>query len=170
MEKSTLSKKSISSALFFSCPKTSNSECLDIVERDYFFYFSLENSLCNDYVTETLFNAMEYYVIPVVYGRVNYEDFLPPHSFIDVNQFNRTTDLANYLIQLSSDPAEYSKYFWWKKFYPKININRNYRNLCRAIHELSSSEILPEDVTFYSNIESWWKDNQCLESPSIQLI
>lgn len=39
------------------CP--SSKDCYaQLVEPDYFFYLSFENSLCVDYVTEKLYNAL----------------------------------------------------------------------------------------------------------------
>uniref|UniRef100_A0A1B0CEU6 Fucosyltransferase n=1 Tax=Lutzomyia longipalpis TaxID=7200 RepID=A0A1B0CEU6_LUTLO len=149
------------------CPGTQD-ECLEMVERDYFFIFIAENSICKDFITEALFSAMRYYIVPVVYGGANYGDFLPPHSFIDANKFNRTTELADYLQRLASDPTEYGKFFWWKKFYPQVRTKRTIRGLCRAIQEFSTR---PARTGKFANIQSWWQDDsQCAQVPIIQLI
>lgn len=41
---------------------------------DYYFYFSIENSFSEDYVTEKLLHALKHYAIPVVYGGANLQD------------------------------------------------------------------------------------------------
>ena len=59
--------------------------------KDYKFYLSLENSLCQEYITEKFFNAMESGMIPVVNGGLSKEDYqsmVPPHSYIHVDDFN----------------------------------------------------------------------------------
>lgn len=57
------------------CSRTwdfSTPECYDMLESNYKFYLSFENSVCPDYVTEKFFHAMSRYIIPVVYGGANY--------------------------------------------------------------------------------------------------
>ena len=40
--------------------------------KNYMFYFSFENSLCLDYVTEKFFEMLKYNMVPVVYASANY--------------------------------------------------------------------------------------------------
>lgn len=58
------------------CPKDRMEECYALVETDYYFYLSFENSLCEDYVTEKLLTALEHYAVPVVFGGANYSRFV----------------------------------------------------------------------------------------------
>ena len=57
-----------------------------MIERDYKFYLSFENSMCKDYVTEVFFDAMNRTILPVVLGGDPeiYDDIAPTHSFINV--------------------------------------------------------------------------------------
>ncbi|XP_014205411.1 alpha-(1,3)-fucosyltransferase C isoform X2 [Copidosoma floridanum] len=91
------------------------------VEPRYFFYLSFENSLCEDYITEKFFNALNHSVVPVVYGGANYSRFAPPNSYINALDFDSPQELAKYLILLSKDVRAYKKYFHWKRHYRIIS-------------------------------------------------
>lgn len=56
----------------FSCPRTKESTCFDIIKKNYYFYFAMENSFSEDYVTEKLLLALNNYAVPIVYGAANY--------------------------------------------------------------------------------------------------
>lgn len=80
-----------------------------MVEKDYMFYLSFENSLCKDYITEKFYNAMNHSVVPITLGGAlngahnDYEDAAgaPRHSFIDVlREYPKPADLAAYLKSL----------------------------------------------------------------------
>lgn len=55
------------------CPRSSMQKCLELLETDYYFYFSFENSFAEDYVTEKLLHALKHYAVPVVYGGADYK-------------------------------------------------------------------------------------------------
>ena len=107
------------------CPKSSSGqdECYQMLSRDYKFYLSLENSLCDDYVTEKLFNVLRYDVIPVVYGGANYSKILPPNSYIDVQDFTTIQTLVNYLKKVGNDERLYRSYFDWKQSKSSVEVD-----------------------------------------------
>lgn len=43
-------------------------DCWVEVLKDYHFYMAMENNLCDQYITEKLYNPMKYNLVPVVYG------------------------------------------------------------------------------------------------------
>ena len=51
------------------------------------FYLSLENALCNDYVTEKFFHHFRQDTVLIVRGGANYDRLLPSDSFIDASKF-----------------------------------------------------------------------------------
>ncbi|XP_047991633.1 alpha-(1,3)-fucosyltransferase C-like isoform X2 [Leguminivora glycinivorella] len=54
------------------CPRSKMKECLKLIQEEYYFYLSLENSFGEDYVTEKLLTALQNYAVPIVFGGANY--------------------------------------------------------------------------------------------------
>jgi hypothetical protein len=85
----------------------------DLAQR-YKFILSFENSICKDYVTEKMYEAMRYNWVPIVRGGADYNTLTPEHSVIDAS--NRTpAELAKIIRALDDDKNEYLRYFQWKK-------------------------------------------------------
>jgi len=95
----------------------STSACLEMVERDYKFHLSFENSFCNDYVTEKFFSVLQYNIVPIVRGLANYTAIAPPHSFINTMDYSSPKELVDYLLVLDANDTLYNEYFNWKKDY-----------------------------------------------------
>jgi alpha-1,3-fucosyltransferase len=88
-------------------------------------------------------------VVPVVYSGANYSLYAPPHSYINVEDFDTIEQLGEHLRYSSShrrvrflsrnskitsfwcsryliaNPGEYLKYFWWKDFYTVADLSLN---------------------------------------------
>lgn len=58
------------------CVNNVSYDCLSVLESDYYFYLSFEDSFAKDYVTEKLINALDYYTVPVVMGGANYSKYV----------------------------------------------------------------------------------------------
>ncbi len=126
---------------------------------NYYFYAAFENSLYPDYVTEKFFRNFMLGIVPVVLGGSNYSYFAPPKTYIDVNDFKDTEELANYLKFLVDNPKEYLKYFWWRDlFEASVEVSNEFTDLdfncrvCQKIHERS----ITSRTTYYKNIKKWW--------------
>ena len=93
-----------------------------------------------------------YDTVPVVLGGVDYDRFAPPHSFIDLRQFESAKQLADYLLLLDRSDHLYACYFEWKRnykiTYPTMD---GWCDLCRLAHK---SHILPTKI--YDDIHRWW--------------
>jgi alpha-1,3-fucosyltransferase len=149
----------------FICPRDSVL-CDDLLEREYFFYFSFENEICTDYVTEKLYRPLRKFIIPIIYNGANMTRFLPPKSYIDANDFKNAEELSKYLKYLMENPSEYIKYFWWKKHYEVANgaeYAAAYCDLCKMLNnpDFQSTE------QYYQDIDIWWEKNQC-KMPTIK--
>ncbi|XP_066953047.1 alpha-(1,3)-fucosyltransferase C-like isoform X1 [Macrobrachium rosenbergii] len=121
------------------CPRSSQWDtCYKNLEKEYKFYFSFENSFCQDYVTEKFFNILRFYVVPVVYGFGNYFALAPPHSYINALDFPSAEALANYLLYLDKNDTAYNEYFRWKPYHHfPTNWDKRMNHwceLCRRLH------------------------------------
>ena len=122
-----------------------------LVEFKYKFYLSLENSFCLDYVTEKLFNVLQYRIVPLVIDlHGHYERIATPNSFINAARFNSVRQLADYLLLLDRNDTLYNEYFEWRKYYV---VRDNQHGLCQlsaALHHSSTS------TKIYHNFTEWW--------------
>jgi alpha-1,3-fucosyltransferase len=140
-----------------SCLSKDEATCRKMVDENYKFYLSFENSVCDDYVTEKLFKVFGMTVIPIVLGGANYSSVAPHKSYIDVNDFGSVEKLAEYLKYLDSNTTAFAEYFEWKRYF---NVTDNYKktifcDVCKALHENSEHKI-------YDNLGQWWqKDAHC---------
>jgi alpha-1,3-fucosyltransferase len=148
----------------FSCPThvlhSSDPQCYDMLQSDYKFYLSFENSLCKDYVTEKFFKVMDHDIVPIVYGAADYARHAPPHSYIHAGKF-KPKELADYLKLLDANETLYEEYFWWKDHFrvesSVEDMSRHgFCDLCQKLHEDS-------EFKSYAEMTSDWGDDsrQC---------
>ncbi|KAM9215475.1 4-galactosyl-N-acetylglucosaminide 3-alpha-L-fucosyltransferase FUT6-like [Leptosomus discolor] len=122
----------------------------------YKFYLAFENSQHEDYITEKLWrNALSSGTVPVVLGppRANYERFLPPDSFIHVDDFGSAKDLAQYLSELSGDAERYQRYFQWRRWLKPVPGGSWALKVCKACHFLQTTEARYQVVP---NLSGWF--------------
>ncbi|XP_068116206.1 4-galactosyl-N-acetylglucosaminide 3-alpha-L-fucosyltransferase 9-like [Hyperolius riggenbachi] len=109
----------------------------------YKFYLAFENCEHKDYITEKLWsNAFITGLVPVVLGppRENYERFIPPTSFIHVDDFSSPKELAQYLLDLDKDNAKYEQYFSWRSKFVTVRELGWDNFYCKACRELQQSK------------------------------
>ncbi|KAI6242920.1 Glyco-tran-10-N domain-containing protein [Aphelenchoides fujianensis] len=81
----------------------------------------LENSICQDYITEKLWSqGFQHTVVPIVLKRSIVEPFAPPHSFIAFDDYEDVEQMGRHLKQLMASPDEYLKFFAWREKYEVI--------------------------------------------------
>ncbi|KAF2365079.1 Fucosyltransferase N-terminal [Trinorchestia longiramus] len=119
----------------FKCSSDKTSECLEMLQQRYWFYLAFENSLCQDYITEKFFKLAKYNVVPVVYGLGPYEQIGPPHSYINVLDYNSVKDLADHMTYLSRNVTAYAEYFRWREDYGcSSDTSAAWCDLCKKLH------------------------------------
>ena len=114
------------------CSRSNETECFLNMEKEYKFYLSFENSVCEDYVTEKFFNVMKYLVIPVTYSGTDFTAIAPPHSYINTLDYPTVTALSKRLLEVAADDELYASHFWWKDFY-EVRTSRNDLSQVRSI-------------------------------------
>lgn len=80
---------------------------------NYKFTIAIENSNCEDYVTEKLVHAIASGSIPIVAGRDNKPDylkFLPRGSYINVYDYKSIEELVKHLTLIAESQVEYEKF------------------------------------------------------------
>ena len=85
------------------CPRGTVDDCHKVQSSTHKFYLAFENSNCRDYITEKLWKTFSFPVVPIVMGGGNYFRDAPPHSYIDVVDFENVKALADYLIYLDNN-------------------------------------------------------------------
>lgn len=143
----------------FTCDKWNQTNCATMLNKEYKFYLSFENSNCRHYITEKLFinaygyNQPDYLLVPIVMGspQTDYELIAPPKSFIHVDQFKSAQELAKYLLYLDLNDPDYYAYFYWKTMGNFID-TKFFCRICALLHEAA----ITGKTKSYSNIKSWW--------------
>jgi len=86
--------------------------------KKYKFYFSAENSFCNNYITEKYWRTpFQIDAVAITLGGSNYSDpqLAIPGSFINALDFNSPNDLIDYIKKVDSNDTLFNEYFKWKK-------------------------------------------------------
>ncbi|XP_022645092.1 alpha-(1,3)-fucosyltransferase C-like [Varroa jacobsoni] len=132
-----------------------SSPCYDQFSKDHLFYLSFENSICNDYITEKLFNILEHSeMVPIVLGGADYSRFAPPGSYINVNKFSSIKQLANYIQHVSNDPVLYNSYHRWRSYYQLQDPLHFACRLCAKLHTNYRRRM-------YQDFNTYWHSNTC---------
>ena len=141
------------------CPRSKKDFCMKMLGRDYKFYLSFENSLCDDYVTEKLWTPIYAGVVPVVLGAFNYSSLLPPQSFIDVRDFKSPKHLASYLTLLDKNDTLYNQYMAWKESYVLRKLPPNQCGFCEYLN------LSAKTSKVYNRMDLFWDERTRCQKP-----
>ena len=148
------------------------SPCFRHIQRNFKFYLSFENSLCDEYVTEKLWRTLRMHIVPVVFGKPQYKQFLPARSVIDVRDFESPEHLAQYLHKVSRYPELYASYFEWKKHEKSFEntLPETICRLCKYLHDTKHDPPKTVDLQEYWNVErDCMPQDEFLRSVGVQI-
>ena len=139
------------------CPKSSR-DCHNTLKR-YKFILALENSYCDDYITEKYwYMPFEHNNVPVVMGGSNYDDKIAiPGSFINVLDFRSVESLAEHLIFLHNNNTAYNECFSWKRRYTAVLPESWTCQLCAA----ANNDSMP--IKTYNNMGDLFGEKSACE-------
>ncbi|XP_068631944.1 alpha-(1,3)-fucosyltransferase C-like [Battus philenor] len=144
------------------CGRDKEDECNKLIEKDYYFYLSFENSFSEDYVTEKLLHALKHDAIPIVYGGANYTRFMPDGIYLNARELG-AEKLADKMNELINDSVKYADYFRWKNHY---TYHRRFESVetddyCRFCSILNEEDLVKK-TSIYKNFRQWWDPpNRC---------
>jgi hypothetical protein len=83
----------------------------------YKFSFALENTKSRDYFTEKRYQSFLALTVPIVWKNDNSEQYTPGENSViyPEDHDNDPTELAKYLLRLTTDDKAYQKHMAWKK-------------------------------------------------------
>ncbi|KYR00795.1 glycosyltransferase [Tieghemostelium lacteum] len=82
--------------------------------KKYKFSLAIENSECEDYVTEKLWEPLSVGTIPIYLGAPNIDRFLPsPDAIINVRDFDSAQSLADYVRLVDTNETLRRKHLKW---------------------------------------------------------
>ncbi|XP_022119523.2 alpha-(1,3)-fucosyltransferase C [Pieris rapae] len=138
------------------CSRNDEDACDNMLERDYFFYLSFENSLAEDYVTEKLLHPLKHLTVPIVYGGANYTRFMPDSAYLNVRELG-VKKLAEKMNALIENPDDYIEYFRWTNHYSYYTKAESIETdeYCRFCSILSEEDLVKRK-SVYENFSEWW--------------
>ena len=80
----------------------------------HMFLFAAENSISPYYHTEKVFHGLMAGSIPIYIGADTIDDYVPDDSIIKVSDFLSIKELADYMINVSTNQTLYEKHLAWR--------------------------------------------------------
>ncbi|KAI8646058.1 hypothetical protein BD408DRAFT_380887 [Parasitella parasitica] len=83
---------------------------------EYKFYLAVENSNCEDYATEKLYDTLTLSAVPIVDGPSSYQGYIPTNrSVIYMDAYPDPKDLADYINYLHNNDTAYLQYLSYRQ-------------------------------------------------------
>lgn len=96
-------------------PMTMDEKGFHDILAQYKFTLSMENAICEDYITEKLWRPLVLGSVPIYHGSPSVNDWMPnSKSIILIDDFKSPKELAEYINWLDDNDEEYLKYLQYK--------------------------------------------------------
>lgn len=84
------------------------------LSKQYRIVLAFDDTTTKDHISDLVFEAFVSGAVPVVVGADNLRERMPPNSFINVNDFTKWDDLADYVKTVISDKELWISYHKWR--------------------------------------------------------
>ena len=144
-----------------------NDDCHLRISREYKFYLSFENSLCEDYTTEKLYHIFQHQmpIVPVVRGAPNVKNYIPNGTYIDTHDFKSAKELAEFLKEVGGDKAKYTGYLKRMSMFTSVSHEESFQRSMCDICELLNK---PFRNLYPLNIPAWLRASSCVHDSRIR--
>ncbi|CAJ0583318.1 unnamed protein product, partial [Mesorhabditis spiculigera] len=137
-----------------------NDDCVTEIVKEFKFYMAIENSFCEDYVTEKFFYTLaKREAIPIVGKRSLYQNLkIPDSAYIAIDDYKSLKFMVQHLKFIGSKKDTYLQYFKWKENYrvvPEVNDETGFCALCKKL----IAGTLPRKS--YADIHAWHSRPPC---------
>ncbi|XP_004922633.2 alpha-(1,3)-fucosyltransferase C [Bombyx mori] len=153
-----LSKYNLTVDIFGKCGRAcsprrkSMKPCFWKLRKDYFFYLAMEDSFAKDFMTDSVLYGLKYNSVPIVYGKADYDKFLPPNSYINAMELGEEK-LAKTINTIMRNMQIYYEFFAWRNHYAVREMQvLDPCSLCDALNK-------PEWLEYrwsHSQFRNWW--------------
>ncbi|KAI8874616.1 glycosyltransferase family 10 protein [Backusella circina FSU 941] len=137
--------------------------------REYKFYLAIENSNCDNYATEKLYDTFMNSAVPIVDGPDSYSGYIPTNrSVIYMDAYPDPRDLANYLTYLDHNDTAYLEYLSFRR--DAVHMSMRERLDPVFIERWSDERALALTSDYCSichGVLPWWRSRQ---DPSFELL
>ncbi|XP_060605748.1 alpha-(1,3)-fucosyltransferase C-like [Ruditapes philippinarum] len=131
-----------------------------LIDQEYQFYLSFENSLCQDYITEKFFRYYNLNVILVTRGGADYDHALPNDTFINSAHFTTARALVKFLHKVGSSKTLYTDFLRRKDKYfahELFTMTTGYCSMCEKLNNLNRNRRMYADHVTYIHEETCWE-------------
>ncbi|CAO3644131.1 unnamed protein product [Mucor hiemalis] len=126
---------------------------------EYKFYLAVENSNCDDYVTEKLADTIAMSAVPIVDGPASYTGFIPTErSVIHMDAYPDPKDLADYIDYLDKNDTAYLEYLAFRR--DAINIapkDRLEPNFIKRWSDTIAHKMRSSYCSVCRGVLPWWE-------------
>ncbi|XP_050050345.1 alpha-(1,3)-fucosyltransferase C-like [Dermacentor andersoni] len=134
--------------------------CLRVFQKLYYFVFIVDSSPCFEHPSHLLFDALQYFIIPVYFGRSRLGNTVPPMSVVDATAAPTVGKAVNEMNKIFRHFKSYHAYMTWKEKYGIITPKNDLCALCDALYENRHS-------TSNKDVVQWLgRPQECTELPT----